>query len=63
MTDPGRPFGATIPRSFASRSTTDRSAARKRPAGGFPPGRYRGEYRVERGGNITVEVVRVLELP
>ena len=36
------------------------------PGAGFPPGRYRGEYRVtreaEEGDEIVVEVVRVLEL-
>jgi len=43
-----------------------RYIGKKRPASGFPPGRYRGEYRVERGsdGNrkIVIETLRVLEL-
>ena len=43
-----------------------RYIGKKRKGAGFPPGRYRGEYRVERdtegGSEIVVEVVRVLEL-
>jgi murein DD-endopeptidase MepM/ murein hydrolase activator NlpD len=43
-----------------------RYVGKKRESDGFPPGRYRGEYRVTRdaaGGEKTVvEVVRVLEL-
>jgi murein DD-endopeptidase MepM/ murein hydrolase activator NlpD len=43
-----------------------RYIGKKRPARGFPPGRYRGEYRVERGTDshrkIVIEVLRVLEL-
>jgi hypothetical protein len=43
-----------------------RYIGKKRPASGFPPGRYRGEYRVERTTDghreIVIEVVRVLEL-
>ena len=39
-----------------------RYAAHKRPISGFPPGRYRGEYRVTRGGKIVAEAVRVVDL-
>jgi murein DD-endopeptidase MepM/ murein hydrolase activator NlpD len=43
-----------------------RYIGKKRKGAGFPPGRYRGEYRVERategGSETVVEVVRVLEL-
>ncbi len=43
-----------------------RYLGKKRKAAGFPPGRYRGEYRVTRAtdgdSEIVVEVVRTLEL-
>ena len=43
-----------------------RYIGKKQEAAGFPPGRYRGEYRVERategGSETVVEVVRILEL-
>jgi len=39
-----------------------RYIGKKRPASGFPPGQYRGEYRVERGSKIVIEAVQVLEL-
>ena len=39
-----------------------RYIGKKRKGAGFPPGRYRGEYRVERGIETVFEVVRVLEL-
>ncbi len=43
-----------------------RYIGKKKKGAGFPPGRYRGEYRVERTTDgrkrIVVEVVRVLEL-
>ncbi len=55
--------GGNLPRNKAQRL---RYIGKKRKAAGFPPGRYRGEYRVTRetgGGTQTVvEVVRVLEL-
>ncbi len=39
-----------------------RYVGKKRTVAGFPPGRYQGEYRVERGTETVFEVVRVLEL-
>ncbi len=53
----------TLPRNMAQRL---RYIGKKRNGAGFPPGRYRGEYRVTRdiegGSEIVVEVVRTLEL-
>jgi hypothetical protein len=52
-----------LPRDQAQRL---RYLGRKPTGAGFPPGRYRGDYRVTRatgdGSEIVVEVVRVLEL-
>ncbi len=39
-----------------------RYLGKKNKGAGFPPGRYRGEYRVERDGLTVVEVVRFVEL-
>jgi murein DD-endopeptidase MepM/ murein hydrolase activator NlpD len=39
-----------------------RYLGKKNKGAGFPPGRYRGEYRVTRDTETVVEVVRVLEL-
>ncbi len=54
---------ATLPRNQAQWL---RYIGKKRSGAGFPPGGYRGEYRVTRdtegGSEIVVEVVRVLEL-
>ncbi len=48
-----------LPRNKAQRL---RYIGKKRPANGFPPGRYRGEYRVTRGGEIVAEVFRIVSL-
>jgi hypothetical protein len=55
--------GGALPGNEAQRL---RYIGKKRNGAGFPPGRYRGEYRVTRatadGSETVVEVVRVLEL-
>ena len=50
---------SALPRNQAQRL---RYIGTNRNGADFPPGRYRGEYRVERGDAIVVEVARVVEL-